>query len=133
VLVYTACEPGPNEVPREVLARSGVTVVDCARPGQDGRPSQVDLAAMLADLARREVNELHVEAGHQLNGALWREGLVDELLLYLAPKLLGSGAGVAAIGPLSSLAQGIELAFTEVTPVGSDLRLRARPPGRAAF
>ena len=61
---------------------------------------KVDLAAMLADLARRGINELHVEAGHKLNGSLLREGLVDELLVYLAPKLLGSGRDMAAFGPL---------------------------------
>ena len=89
-----------------------------------------DLAALLQDLASRGVNELHVEAGHKLNGSLLREGLVDELLLYLAPKLLGPGMGLAAIGPLTELAQGIALEFVEATPVGRDLRLRARVPGR---
>ena len=57
-------------------------------PGPGGK---VDLAGMLRDLAGREVNELHVEAGHKLNGSLIREGLVDELLVYLAPKLVGAG------------------------------------------
>ena len=57
-------------------------------PGPGGK---VDLAALLADLALREVNELHVEAGFKLNGSLLREGLVDEFLIYLAPKLLGQG------------------------------------------
>jgi diaminohydroxyphosphoribosylaminopyrimidine deaminase/5-amino-6-(5-phosphoribosylamino)uracil reductase len=46
---------------------------------------------MLADLAERGVNELHVEADHKLNGSLLRDGLVDELLVYLAPRLLGAG------------------------------------------
>ena len=52
---------------------------------------KVDLPALLAELGRREVNELHVEAGGKLNGSLLREGCVDELLLYLAPSLLGPG------------------------------------------
>ena len=53
---------------------------------------KVDLAAMLADLARRGINELHVEAGEKLNASLLRAGLVDELLMYVAPKLIGDGA-----------------------------------------
>jgi diaminohydroxyphosphoribosylaminopyrimidine deaminase/5-amino-6-(5-phosphoribosylamino)uracil reductase len=92
-----------------------------------------DLAAMLADLARREVNELHVEAGEKLNGSLLRAGLVDELLLYVAPRLLGEGRGLASLGPLASLADSLDFEFVEVERVGPDLRLRLRPPGRADF
>ncbi|MNW16238.1 Riboflavin biosynthesis protein RibD [compost metagenome] len=69
---------------------------------------------------------MHVEAGYQLNGSLLREGLVDELLLYLAPKLLGSGRGICHIGPLTALADGPELEFHDVSRVGPDLRVRAR-------
>ncbi|MDP1692663.1 MAG: bifunctional diaminohydroxyphosphoribosylaminopyrimidine deaminase/5-amino-6-(5-phosphoribosylamino)uracil reductase RibD [Burkholderiaceae bacterium] len=94
---------------------------------------KTDLAAMLADLARREVNELHVEAGEKLNGSLLREGLVDELLLYVAPRLLGAGRGIAAIGPLASLAESLDFEFVDVERVGADLRLRLRPPGGAEF
>jgi CheY-like chemotaxis protein len=74
-----------------------------------------DLAALLDDLARREINELHVEAGHKLNGSLLREGLVDELLIYIAPKLLGDGPGIAALPPLRSLddAPGFEIIDVE--------------------
>jgi diaminohydroxyphosphoribosylaminopyrimidine deaminase/5-amino-6-(5-phosphoribosylamino)uracil reductase len=94
---------------------------------------KTDLAAMLVDLARREVNELHVEAGEKLNGSLLRAGLVDELLVYVAPRLLGPGRGIAAIGPLASLADSLDFEFVDVERVGADLRLRLRPPGRAAF
>ena len=94
---------------------------------------KTDLAAMLADLARREVNELHVEAGEKLNGSLLREGLVDELLVYVAPRLFGPGRGMAAIGPLASLAESLDFEFVDVERVGADLRLRLRPPGRAVF
>lgn len=99
-------------------------------PGADGR---VDLRAVLRDLGQRGTNELHVEAGQQLNGALLRAGLVDELLVYLAPKLLGAGRGMANIGPLSSLAEGQTLEFTDVQRVGPDLRVLARPAGRGDF
>jgi diaminohydroxyphosphoribosylaminopyrimidine deaminase/5-amino-6-(5-phosphoribosylamino)uracil reductase len=88
---------------------------------------KVDLAAMLGDLARRGVNELHVEAGHKLNGSFVREGLVDEFLVYVAPKLIGEGRGLAAIGPLAALADAVELRFTEVAMIGPDLRVLARP------
>jgi diaminohydroxyphosphoribosylaminopyrimidine deaminase / 5-amino-6-(5-phosphoribosylamino)uracil reductase len=94
---------------------------------------KTDLAALMADLARREVNELHVEAGEKLNGSLLRAGLVDELLVYLAPRLLGDGRSLAALGPLASLADSLDFEFVDVERVGADLRLRLRPPGRADF
>jgi diaminohydroxyphosphoribosylaminopyrimidine deaminase / 5-amino-6-(5-phosphoribosylamino)uracil reductase len=94
---------------------------------------KTDLAAMLADLARRGVNELHVEAGETLNASLLRAGLVDELLLYVAPRLLGEGRAVAALGALGRLAESFDFEFIDVERVGPDLRLRLRPPGRAAF
>ncbi len=110
------------------LQAKGATLVPM--PGANGK---VDLPGMLSDLAQREVNELHVEAGHKLNGSLLREGLVDELLLYLAPQLLGRGAGVADFGPLQQLQDGPLLNFESVEPVGPDLRILARVKGRDAF
>jgi diaminohydroxyphosphoribosylaminopyrimidine deaminase/5-amino-6-(5-phosphoribosylamino)uracil reductase len=99
-------------------------------PGPLGK---VDLAALLHDLGRREVNELHLEAGHKLNGSFLREGLVDECLVYLAPKLLGQGAGLSSFGPLQRLQDGIELDFHSVDRVGDDLRVIARVRGRDGF
>jgi len=125
VLLYTADD---RAGPAAALRDRGAELV--ALPDAKGK---VDLAAMLADLARRGVNELHVEAGHKLNASLLRAGLVDELLIYLAPKLLGIGREMAAFGPLQSLAEALPLAFTQVDRVGDDLRILARPPGRAAF
>lgn len=94
---------------------------------------KVDLAGMLRDLAARGVNELHVEAGHRLNGALIAAGLVDEFLVYLAPTLLGPGRGMAQWGPLESLAQGLALDFRSIDRVGPDLRILARVQGRDQF
>ena len=94
---------------------------------------KVDLAAMLTDLAARGINELHVEAGHRLNASLLQAGLVDELLVYLAPKLLGLGREMAAFGPLTDLADALAFRFIEAVRVGDDLRLRARPEGREHF
>ena len=92
-------------------------------PNKQGK---VDLPALMSDLAKREVNELHVEAGHKLNGSLIREACVDEFLVYLAPKLLGMGQGMASWGPLEDLSQGLSLEFTETQLIGKDLRVLAR-------
>ena len=87
---------------------------------------------MLADLAARGINELHVEAGHKLNGSFVREGLVDEFLVYMAPTLIGAGRELAAFGPLEALRDALALRFVSVTPIGEDLRLIARPASSAA-
>jgi diaminohydroxyphosphoribosylaminopyrimidine deaminase/5-amino-6-(5-phosphoribosylamino)uracil reductase len=118
LLVYGAVQDAHRSA---TLQERGATVLDMPGPG-----GKVDLAGMLRDLARREVNEVHVEAGHKLNGSLLREGLVDELLVYLAPSLLGPGRDMANIGPLSQLSGAVPLEFTAVEPVGNDLRIRAR-------
>mgnify|MGYP000193257326 CR=1 FL=1 len=87
---------------------------------------KVDLQALMEDLGRREINEVHVEAGHKLNASLLQAGLVDEVLVYLAPLLIGQGRGMTALGPLESLSQALALTWQDVTPIGPDLRLRAR-------
>ncbi|MFO1412480.1 MAG: bifunctional diaminohydroxyphosphoribosylaminopyrimidine deaminase/5-amino-6-(5-phosphoribosylamino)uracil reductase RibD [Burkholderiales bacterium] len=93
----------------------------------DGR-GRVDLHALLQALAARGVNELHVEAGAKLNGALLAAGLVDEVLLYVAPSVLGDPArGMFLLPqPLAALADRYEFAWHEATRVGRDLRLIAR-------
>jgi diaminohydroxyphosphoribosylaminopyrimidine deaminase / 5-amino-6-(5-phosphoribosylamino)uracil reductase len=130
VLVYTASDDAARIA--ALQSAHGGGTVEVARLPADAR-GKTDLAALLADLARREVNELHVEAGEKLNASLLRAGLVDELLLYVAPRLLGPGRGIAAIEPLASLADSLDFEFIEVERVGADLRLRLRPPGGAAF
>jgi diaminohydroxyphosphoribosylaminopyrimidine deaminase/5-amino-6-(5-phosphoribosylamino)uracil reductase len=87
---------------------------------------KVDLPALMLELGRREINEVHVEAGAKLNASLVREGCVDELLVYLAPSLIGAGQGMFALPPLGRLADKIALRFHAVTPVGADLRILAR-------
>ncbi|MBC5768241.1 bifunctional diaminohydroxyphosphoribosylaminopyrimidine deaminase/5-amino-6-(5-phosphoribosylamino)uracil reductase RibD [Ramlibacter albus] len=125
LFVYAAVDDAARA---EALRARGATVT--ALPGPGGK---VDLAAMLRDLAAREVNEVHVEAGHKLNGSLLREGLVDELLVYLAPRLLGQGRGMSTFGPLSRLSDALELEFKSIDPVGEDLRVIARVRGRDSF
>ncbi|MDF2465055.1 MAG: ribD [Ramlibacter sp.] len=113
---------------KAALEARGATVVMLPGPG-----GKVDLEALLRDLARREVNELHVEAGHKLNGSLIRSGLVDELLVYIAPKLVGQGREMAHFGPLADLAHAVAFEFLSTEMVGPDLRLIARIPGRDTF
>lgn len=91
-----------------------------------GASAKVDLAELMAHLGRSGVNELHVEAGHGLNASLFSGGWVDECLIYLAPQLLGQGAGMANLGPLSALSEGVALSFESVDRLGPDLRVRAR-------
>ena len=96
-----------------------------ALPVDGGRP---DLHAVLAELARRNINEVHVEAGPTLGGALLAAGLADELLLYIAPVLLGDGARpLLQLPPPASMAQRWNLQVQDQRMVGADLRLRLRP------
>lgn len=125
VLIYAA---QPNLEREAALAAAGAEVV--FKPGASAK---VDLQALLQDLGARGINELHVEAGHKLNGSLVKAGLVDEYLIYLAPKLLGLGREIAAFGPLHSLDEAVELQWREIAQVGDDLRLLARPKHGADF
>ncbi|MEJ1169836.1 bifunctional diaminohydroxyphosphoribosylaminopyrimidine deaminase/5-amino-6-(5-phosphoribosylamino)uracil reductase RibD [Variovorax sp. CCNWLW235] len=129
VWIYTAVR---DEARAAALEARGATVTCLPNAG-----GKVDLAAMLQDLAARGVNELHVEAGHKLNGSLIREGCVDELLVYLAPKLIGSGLDMAshlhAEGPLTTLEGALALEFKSVQMLGPDLRVVSRVRGRDSF
>ena len=94
-------------------------------PNQGGK---VDLPALLAELGRRGINEVLAESGFKLNGSLLREGCVDELILYLAPALVGDAArGLFNLPAMESLADKRRLAFRDVRLVGGDLRIVARP------
>ncbi|MCW5659921.1 MAG: bifunctional diaminohydroxyphosphoribosylaminopyrimidine deaminase/5-amino-6-(5-phosphoribosylamino)uracil reductase RibD [Burkholderiaceae bacterium] len=121
-LVYCAGASAPSA---EGLRQRGVGLIEL--PSGDGH---VDLHAMLSDLARRGVNELHVEGGEQLNAALLAADLVDELLLYLAPRLLGPGRAIAALPALARLSDASAFRIVEATRCGDDLRVIARPRDR---
>ncbi len=119
VLIYAAIDdPGR----RAALEQRGAEVALLPSPS-----GKVDLAAMVEDLGKRGINELHVEAGEKLNASLLAAGLVDELLVYVAPRLLGSGRGLAALAPIAGLDDALAFAFVEVERVGTDLRLLLRP------
>ncbi|MGK5007625.1 bifunctional diaminohydroxyphosphoribosylaminopyrimidine deaminase/5-amino-6-(5-phosphoribosylamino)uracil reductase RibD [Janthinobacterium sp. LB2P70] len=92
-------------------------------PNGDGK---VDLPALMLELGRRQINEVHVEAGAKLNGSLIREGCVDELLVYLAPTLLGDAQGMFDLPALTDIKQQRTLQFHQVQQVGEDVRILAR-------
>lgn len=125
VWIYTASEDTEKT---QALQAQGASVTCLPGPG-----GKVDLAALMRDLAKRQVNELHVEAGFKLNGSLVRAGLVDEFLVYLAPRWLGPGQGMLAMPGLESLAGALALEFMSAERVGPDLRLVARLEGRRQF
>ncbi|MFM2050114.1 MAG: hypothetical protein RL682_605 [Pseudomonadota bacterium] len=125
VFIYASVR---NDSKKAALEARGATVIYIP-----GASEKVNLNGMMLDLAQREINELHVEAGETLNGALIQEGLVDELLMYLAPKLLGQGRCLAQFGPLQQLTQAVNLEVHSYTPIGNDLRIVARIQGRDQF
>jgi diaminohydroxyphosphoribosylaminopyrimidine deaminase/5-amino-6-(5-phosphoribosylamino)uracil reductase len=126
--VYAGTDPVWLFVARPPSTQYPAHVEPILMPDANGR---VELAAMMLELGRRRINELHVEAGTRLAGALIAAGVVDELLLYYAPCLLGDAArGMFAIPPLESLAARVRLDVREMTRIGEDFRLIARivPP-----
>jgi diaminohydroxyphosphoribosylaminopyrimidine deaminase/5-amino-6-(5-phosphoribosylamino)uracil reductase len=88
---------------------------------------KVELFKLMEELARRELNEIHVEAGTKLNGSLLQAGVVDELLVYLAPRVIGdSGRGMFSLPELTELSRSTALKIREVERVGEDLRIVAK-------
>lgn len=117
-LVYSSVA---DEARAAALREQGAEVV--VLPDGTGK---VDLAAMLRDLAGRGINEVMVEAGARLNGALLKAGCIDEMLIYQAPVILGDKArGMATLPELTELGGKIRLDIFETRRIGEDLRLRA--------
>lgn len=137
IYIYAAV---PNATKQAALEALGATIIYLPEQATGnlvnaGNPehAKVDLQAMVLDLAQREINELHVEAGFKLNGSLLKAGVVDELLLYTAPKLVGPGMGIANTPALAQLADALQLDFKSAELVGDDLRIVARLSGRDKF
>lgn len=106
----------------DMLQRMGVEVVSL--PNATGK---VDLAQLMQELGRRAFNEVHVEAGFKLNGSLMREACIDELLFYMAPKLIGDNAqGLFNLLAPESLDQSTHLEIRDLRMIGQDLRIIAR-------
>jgi len=105
------------------LRARGAEIIVLANAG-----GKVELGALMRELGRRELNEVHVEAGYKLNGSLLREGLVDELLIYFAPHLIGDHArGMFDLPALEDLSGRHALEIRDVRRLGDDLRIIARP------
>jgi diaminohydroxyphosphoribosylaminopyrimidine deaminase / 5-amino-6-(5-phosphoribosylamino)uracil reductase len=104
------------------LKRAGADTVII--PNDRGK---VELFKLMEELARRELNEIHVEGGNKLNGSLLQAGVVDELLVYLAPSVIGdSGRGMFDMPEITELSRASALKIREVERVGADLRILAR-------
>ena len=117
-LIVTGVDDTGRDAP---LTRPGVSVVSL--PSRDGRP---DLAAVMQYLARLEVNEVHLEAGARLSGAMLDAGLVDELVIYMAPHLMGDAArGLFHLPGLERMAQRVRLQLRDIRAVGDDWRITA--------
>ncbi len=133
IWVYTESRDASR---RAALEQVGARVLDALPATLSPSPSplkgegggHLDLSWILEDLARREINEVWVEAGARLGGALLAGGLVDELILYVAPMLLGHDARPLAVLPeLERLDQAPRWQWRDVRRVGGDLRLTLRP------
>ena len=120
-LVICARDDGDAASRAAALRAMDVEVV--ALPNAQGK---VDLPAALRLLGTRGINELHIEAGYKLNGSLLREGCVDELLLYVAPSLLGNAMPMFDLVPPATLDERVRLSFHSIDRVGADLRIIAR-------
>ena len=109
VWIYCAIEDANR---RAALEAKGARIIHMPNP-----QGKVDLHAMVHDLGQRAINEVHIEAGYKLNGSLLAAGVVDELLVYLAPLLIGQGLGMAKLGPFQTLSQALNLVIQNVSPV----------------
>jgi diaminohydroxyphosphoribosylaminopyrimidine deaminase/5-amino-6-(5-phosphoribosylamino)uracil reductase len=117
LIVYTQ----GNEAQKSALSAAGAELL------QIGSAGKVCLNSLLSALAERGINELMVEAGQTLNGGLLAANLVDELVLYYAPIILGADArGMLAIPPLKSMQDCVSLHIIETRQIGQDIRVRAQ-------
>ena len=125
VVVCGQVEVNHFEKMSQILREKNVTLVSL--PDASNSKGKVDLSALFKYLAEKlHINEVHVEAGFKLNGSLIREGCVDELLIYMAPKLLGEGMGMAYLPALDTLDNVSSWNLIDHTSIGNDLRIRLK-------
>lgn len=117
----------PDAARAAQLEKLGAVVVNL--PKADNR-DRVDMNAVMQWLVEHDINEVHVEAGAGINGALWRAGCIDELILYLAPTFLGHGMPMLDIPGIDQLSEADQLSFVDHGNVGEDIRIRARKAAR---
>ncbi|MCP4187476.1 MAG: bifunctional diaminohydroxyphosphoribosylaminopyrimidine deaminase/5-amino-6-(5-phosphoribosylamino)uracil reductase RibD [Gammaproteobacteria bacterium] len=121
VWIYTLCDD-PSKHQALELAGADITLLD------KGGSKQIDLEQMMQHLASREINEVHTECGQSLAGALLQEKLVDELVIYIAPVLLGSRArGAFDLGELTQMKSRIGCKINQIRNIGDDLRITLTP------
>ena len=123
VLIFCA---SADQKKRAALADKNATVIQL--PDDRGK---VDLAAMMQELGKHEMNEVLIEAGTKLNGSLLHAGLIDELIIYLAPHLIGDLArGMFGMPELTVLSERRALTIMDTRQIGNDIRITARPANR---
>lgn len=144
IVLDTQLRTPPNarllQQPGESLIATAITDSECHAPLTAAGAKilvlpmvegHIDLAALVQQLAKLECNEVLVEAGAVLNGALLHAGLLDELIIYMAPQLLGDTArGMFDLRELQSLEERVELQFNDVRTLGVDVRFLAVPAAR---
>ncbi|RTZ66460.1 MAG: bifunctional diaminohydroxyphosphoribosylaminopyrimidine deaminase/5-amino-6-(5-phosphoribosylamino)uracil reductase RibD [Aquificaceae bacterium] len=119
--VYTLSD---DDNKKQLLAAANANIIK-NKANADG---YLQLVSVLKDLAKREINEVHVEAGQTLTGALLQEGLVDELIIYMAPTLMGSDArGLFNLPALVTMQDRIHLEIKDIRAIGRDWRIIANP------
>lgn len=111
---------------RLAVRNAQVILVPEGEPTPSRPRARVDMQAMMQWLAANGHNEVHVEAGSGLNGALLAADCIDELLVYMAPMLLGEGKNIAQVPALQSLEDAHRFSFIDVKLLGPDVRMRAR-------
>lgn len=124
-LIAYAQDP-ENKTP--ALLASGAELILLPTQYDFNQHKKVCLKSLLSHLARLQINEVLVEGGEKLNGALLAQNLIDELLIYYAPKLMGSEAkNLFSMPAFSQMSQAIALNMLELRQIGTDIRLRAKP------
>jgi diaminohydroxyphosphoribosylaminopyrimidine deaminase/5-amino-6-(5-phosphoribosylamino)uracil reductase len=125
VIIFTATER-PDKAARLAERQVQVVWVPEGTPAPERPRPRVDMHAMMQWLAAHGTNEVHVEAGSGLNGALLAADCVDELLIYMAPMLLGEGKGMVQVPELTHLEDAHKFEFIDVKQIGPDVRMRLR-------